>query len=127
MSGWMDNAVVGSIARQYNYSTGFSALAIEEKKMATTLENRAVADGQVYKPLGSLDQIEVKYMFDGNFTACIVLDQGKESVGIAKRAASLDNYNKETGKKVAFRSAVNHLLGVSNKYTRQHSSRKYYG
>jgi len=71
-----------------------------------------------------LEGAKIGFDIDGNFTICVLrIVGGHVYVGAAKRKAD-DVYKYSTGLTLAFRSAVNRYLGVSNEYSRKHLSRQ---
>lgn len=56
------------------------------------------------------DRYTPQYWADGNFTACILLDDGAIcAVGVSKRNPNCDEYIEERGRFIAFVRAVKHL------------------
>ncbi len=68
----------------------------------------------------AIDKLKVTYVYDGNFTTCLLCGINNIVCGAAKRNPKRDpRHNKETGEFVAF----SNLIGADLTYAKRHTSR----
>lgn len=58
----------------------------------------------------NLDKIEVNYFEQGNFTVCLMSDDGNMSIGVAKRHPAKDEKHTDVGRKLSFYRAAKNFI-----------------